>query len=57
MRPQEEEVKEKKKYEKTEKYSTNERTRQKLTRPNKEEISNLSGKEFRIIWSKDAPKT
>ena len=35
MRPQEEQVR-KKNYEKTEKYSTNEQTRQKLTRPNKQ---------------------
>ena len=42
--------KKKKKDEKTEKYSTNERARYKLTRPNKQRgISNLSEREFRIM--------
>ena len=33
----------------TEKYSTNERTKEKLTTPNKEEISNLSEREFGMM--------
>ena len=58
MRPQEEQVKKKKRKKRQRNTAQmKEQDRNSQDQINKEEISNLSGREFRIICSKDASKT